>query len=85
MLNLPGRVVNFELGLLLLPTIEENRHQNWARKMSSKNSSENLVSLSQGAGYGVVVGIGLAFGIGMVLVNRFLERYLNEKSDHTEM
>ncbi|EED21377.1 urea active transporter, putative [Talaromyces stipitatus ATCC 10500] len=48
-------------------------------------SSESLVPLSQGAGYGVVVGIGLVFGIGMVLVNRFLERYLNEKSDHTEM
>ena len=48
-------------------------------------SSENLVPLSQGAGYGVVVGMGLAFGIGMVLVNRFLERFLNEKSDHTEM
>ncbi|RAO66247.1 uncharacterized protein BHQ10_002259 [Talaromyces amestolkiae] len=47
--------------------------------------SENFVPLSQGAGYGVVVGIGLAFGLGMVLVNRFLERYLNEKSDHTEM
>lgn len=48
-------------------------------------SSENLVPLSQGAGYGVVVGIGLAFGIGMVLVNQFLEQYPNEKSDHKEM
>jgi hypothetical protein len=27
----------------------------------------------------------LAFGIGMVLVNRFLERFLNEKYDRTEM
>lgn len=78
---LPERGVNFQPNHLLLPTSEESRHQYWARKMSS----ENLVPLSQGAGYGVVVGIGLAFGIGMVLVNRFLERYLNEKCDHTEM
>ncbi|XHG02661.1 hypothetical protein AWENTII_006004 [Aspergillus wentii] len=47
--------------------------------------AENLVPLSQGAGYGVVVGIGLAFGVGMVLVNRFLERFMSERSDHTEM
>lgn len=48
-------------------------------------SANQLVPLPQGAGYGVVVGVGLAFGIGMVLVNRFLERFLNERSDHTEM
>lgn len=33
----------------------------------------------------MVVGVGLAFGIGMVLVNRFLEKFLRERSDHTEM
>lgn len=48
-------------------------------------SAENLVPLPQGAGYGVVVGIGLAFGIGMVGVNKFLEKFLSERSDHTEM
>jgi hypothetical protein len=48
-------------------------------------STQDLTPLPQGAGYGVVVGLGLAFGIGMVVVNRFLERFMNEKSDHTEM
>lgn len=48
-------------------------------------SDDSLVPLPQGAGYGVVVGVGLAFGIGMVLVNRFLEKFLRERSDHTEM
>lgn len=48
-------------------------------------SGESLVPLPQGAGYGVVVGVGLAFGIGMVGVNKFLEKFLLEKSDHTEM
>jgi hypothetical protein len=48
-------------------------------------STQDLTPLPQGAGYGVVVGLGLAFGIGMVAVNRFLERSMNEKSDHTEM
>lgn len=48
-------------------------------------SDNSLVPLPQGARYGVVVGVGLAFGIGMVLVNRFLERFLREGSDHTEM
>lgn len=48
-------------------------------------SGEALVPLPQGAGYGVVVGIGLVFGIGMFLVTRFLEKFMNERSDHSEM
>ncbi|KAI9730978.1 MAG: hypothetical protein M1834_005439 [Cirrosporium novae-zelandiae] len=48
-------------------------------------ADQSLVPLSQGAGYGVVVGIGIAFGFGMILVTKFLERFLQERSDHSEM
>ncbi|KAK9241998.1 hypothetical protein V1506DRAFT_124173 [Lipomyces tetrasporus] len=44
-----------------------------------------LAPLPQVAGYGVVVGVGLAFGGGMVLVTRFLRAFLREKSDNPEM
>ncbi|TVY91665.1 putative urea active transporter [Lachnellula willkommii] len=48
-------------------------------------SSQTLVLLPQGAGYGVTIGLGLVFGIGMILVSRFLSTYMNERSDHSEM
>ncbi|KAI9745892.1 MAG: hypothetical protein M1818_000573 [Claussenomyces sp. TS43310] len=48
-------------------------------------SGEALIPLPQGAGYGVVVGIGLAFGLGMLLVTKFLEKFMGERSDHSEM
>ncbi|KAH8684357.1 putative urea active transporter [Tricladium varicosporioides] len=48
-------------------------------------SNQALVALPQGAGYGVTVGLGLVFGIGMILVSRFLSKYMNERSDHSEM
>ncbi|TVY57611.1 putative urea active transporter 1 [Lachnellula cervina] len=48
-------------------------------------SSQALVLLPQGAGYGVTIGLGLVFGIGMILVSRFLSTYMNERSDHSEM
>lgn len=49
------------------------------------SSDEALVPLSQGVGYGVVVGVGLAFGLGMILVTQFLKRFLGERSDRSEM
>lgn len=48
-------------------------------------SNEAIVLLPQGAGYGVTIGLGLFFGIGMILVSRFLSKYMNERSDHSEM
>ncbi|KKY22585.1 putative urea active [Phaeomoniella chlamydospora] len=48
-------------------------------------SATGLVPLSQAAGYGVVVGVGLAFGVGMILVTKFLQKFLGERSDHSEM
>lgn len=48
-------------------------------------SDQALVLLPQGAGYGVAIGLGLVFGIGMILVSRFLSKYMNERSDHSEM
>ncbi|KAH6679202.1 putative urea active transporter [Halenospora varia] len=48
-------------------------------------SDQALVALPQGAGYGVTVGLGLVFGISMILVSRFLSKYMNERSDHSEM
>ncbi|KPM37917.1 putative urea active transporter 1 [Neonectria ditissima] len=47
--------------------------------------SEALVPLSQGLGYGVVIGVGLAFALGMILVTKFLQRFLGERSDRSEM
>ncbi|TVY45331.1 putative urea active transporter [Lachnellula subtilissima] len=48
-------------------------------------SNQALVLLPQGAGYGVTIGLGLVFGIGMILVSRFLSTYMNERSDHSEI
>ncbi|KAK9471257.1 urea active transporter [Dipodascopsis tothii] len=40
--------------------------------------------LSQGVGYGIVVGLGLAFAAGMVLTTYLLKRYQNENMDSEE-
>lgn len=45
----------------------------------------DIVILPQGAGYGVVVGFGVAFGVGMIGITKFLSRFLAERSDHSEM
>lgn len=37
--------------------------------------------LSQGVGYGLVVGLGAAFAILMSLISKALERYMNERQD----
>jgi hypothetical protein len=55
------------------------------RQKTMAASDEALVPLSQGVGYGVVIGVGLAFGLGMILVTKFLERFLGERSDRPEM
>lgn len=36
---------------------------------------------SQGVGYGVVIGLGAAFAIGMSMVSLFLSKYFAEKQD----
>jgi hypothetical protein len=48
-------------------------------------SDKAIVLLRQGAGYSVTIGLGLVFGIGMILVSRFWSKYMNERSDHSEM
>lgn len=40
--------------------------------------------LSKGIGYGIIVGVGAAFAIGMSLISWYLARYMNEVQD-TEM
>ncbi|KAK9485432.1 hypothetical protein V1527DRAFT_466982 [Lipomyces starkeyi] len=40
--------------------------------------------LPQGAGYGIVVGVGLAFAIGMILTTYMLKRYQHERSTSEE-
>nr|UJH94507.1 Dur3 [Starmerella bombicola] len=40
--------------------------------------------VSQGVGYGIVVGVGLAFALGMILVTFALRRYQKEKVDAAE-
>jgi len=48
-------------------------------------SESPITLLPQGAGYGVVVGVGLLFGIVMILVTKFLQRFLGERSDRSEI
>ncbi|KAJ0423270.1 Sodium:solute symporter family-domain-containing protein [Aspergillus carlsbadensis] len=47
-------------------------------------SSQVPPPLPQGAGYGVVVGLGVAFAIGMVWVTKMLKRTFNEDANSTE-
>jgi hypothetical protein len=49
--------------------------------------TENSITppLSQGAGYGVVVGVGLAIALGMVFVTRVLKKTVGEDNEKTEM
>ncbi|KAL4872519.1 hypothetical protein BDV12DRAFT_210481 [Aspergillus spectabilis] len=47
-------------------------------------SSQVSPPLPQGAGYGVVVGLGVAFALGMVWVTRMLKRTFNEDANSTE-
>ena len=41
--------------------------------------------LSQGAGYGVVVGVGLLIAFGMTFVTRLLKKTVGEDNNKTEM
>ncbi|RCK63261.1 Urea active transporter [Candida viswanathii] len=47
-------------------------------------SEESVHLLNQGAGYGVLVGVGAAFAIGMILTTKLLQRYLHEDANSTE-
>lgn len=48
------------------------------------NTKHTLPPVSQGVGYGIVVGVGLAFALGMILVTGALRRYQKEKVDANE-
>ncbi|EGW30630.1 urea transport protein [Spathaspora passalidarum NRRL Y-27907] len=50
--------------------------------MSDEASPVNL--LPQGAGYGVLLGVGAVFAAGMILTTFLLKKYLNENSNNTE-
>ena len=43
--------------------------------------NHRLPPLPQGIGYGIVVGVGLAFALGMIFVTFALRRYQREKVD----
>ena len=47
-------------------------------------SEESVHLLGQGAGYGVLVGVGAAFAIGMIITTKLLQRYLHEDANSTE-
>lgn len=65
---------------LIFQILEEDIHI--ARKMSSASQSVEL--LGQGAGYGILVGVGALFAGGMILTTKLLQRYLHENSNSTE-
>lgn len=48
-------------------------------------AESTITLLPQGVGYGVVVGVGLLFGLGMAGVTKFLSKFMGERSDRTEM
>ncbi|EMG49948.1 Urea transporter, putative [Candida maltosa Xu316] len=47
-------------------------------------SEESVHLLGQGAGYGVLVGVGAAFAVGMILTTKLLQKYLHEDANSTE-
>lgn len=47
-------------------------------------ADDQVQLLSQGVGYGILVGVGGAFAIGMILTTKFLSKYLNEDHHLTE-
>ncbi|CAK7897357.1 urea active transporter [[Candida] anglica] len=51
--------------------------------MSSQNQAVEL--LGKSAGYGVLVGVGALFAIGIVIATKLSNKYLNENSNSTEM
>ncbi|KAL6450924.1 DUR3 Urea active transporter [Candida maltosa Xu316] len=48
------------------------------------SSEESIHLLSKGAGYGVLIGVGGVFAIGMILTTIFLQKYLHENANSTE-
>lgn len=47
-------------------------------------SDQPVELLNQGAGYGVLVGVGSVFAIGMILTTILLRKYLHEDARSTE-
>lgn len=43
------------------------------------------VLLSQGVGYGIIIGVGTVFAVGIVLATKAMNKYLHEDSNSTEM
>lgn len=48
------------------------------------SDSEPVIILNQAAGYGVLVGVGGLFALGMIFITRFLTKYLHEDANSTE-
>lgn len=46
--------------------------------------SQSVELLGQGAGYGILVGVGALFAGGMILTTKLLQKYLNENAHSTE-
>ncbi|ABN65775.2 urea transport protein [Scheffersomyces stipitis CBS 6054] len=48
------------------------------------SDTDTVFLLPKGAGYGVLLGVGAVFAIGMILTTKFLQKYLNENATSTE-
>lgn len=46
---------------------------------------ESVELLNQGSGYGILVGVGALFAIGIIVATKLMGTYLNENSQSTEM
>lgn len=49
------------------------------------SEAEPIQLLNQSSGYGILVGVGALFAIGMILTTKLLEKYLHEDSQSTEV
>lgn len=49
------------------------------------SGSEAIQLLNQSSGYGILVGVGALFAIGMILTTKLLEKYLHEDAKSTEV
>lgn len=49
------------------------------------SGTEAIQLLNQSSGYGILVGVGALFAIGMILTTKLLEKYLHEDAKSTEV
>lgn len=52
--------------------------------MSDSSDSTPVLILGKASGYGILIGVGALFAIGMILTTKLLSRYLHEDSNSTE-